>query len=116
MSDMLEQQTNYILKRLQSEGYIEEASYLSYHGSWNFEERKYDVKPGASNCPQIQIRNGRSPKSEEECMIAVLEALILQGCVIAWPGDGTSCVAQMIWAMHKRAEKTEKELAKLQKP
>lgn len=32
----------------------------------------------------------------QDCMTAVLDALINQGGVVAWEGDGTGCVVQMI--------------------
>ena len=54
---------------------------------------------------------GDYPKSENECMTATLEALVIQGGINAMPGDGTSIVAQMIWAMAQRAIELEMLLA-----
>lgn len=62
--------------------------------------------------PQWNIRQGNAPKSMEECITATLEALILEGGIEAWDGDGVCCVAQMVWAQHQRAEKAEAELTK----
>jgi len=39
-----------------------------------------------------------------ECMSAVLDSLTAEG-VMAWPGDGTSCVCQIIEAFARRAPK-----------
>lgn len=33
---------------------------------------------------------------------AVLDALVIEGGIAAWPGDGTSCVMQIIEAFAKR--------------
>jgi len=39
-----------------------------------------------------------------DCMIAILDALLHQGSVPAWPGDGTSCVEQMIAMAYRRRD------------
>jgi hypothetical protein len=41
----------------------------------------------------MKLRNGTPPASLDECMWATIEALT-QESVYAWPGDGTSIVAQ----------------------
>lgn len=57
---------------------------------------------------QYRLRcTGEKPVSMEECTAAVLEALIDQGGILANDGDGVSCVVQMIWAQHERAERAE---------
>jgi hypothetical protein len=54
---------------------------------------------------QYRLRDKtEAPKSFEEVTAAVLEALIVQGGFVVHDGDGVSCVAQMIWAQHERAE------------
>jgi hypothetical protein len=104
-----EQNKKAILDRLEREGYLLVEKELT------FGDETFKYKSVVSG-PQIEIRNGRPPKSFEDCVTATLEALIIQGSINAWDGDGVSCVAQMIWTMHKRAEKAEQELARLQKP
>lgn len=55
---------------------------------------------------QWEWRNGTPVKEAEynDCMLAVLDALINQGSVAAWAGDGTSCVVQMILQAYKERD------------
>ena len=46
-----------------------------------------------------------------EAMTAILDALITQGCVAAWSGDGTSCVEQMLGCLHSLWRNAEDRLA-----
>ena len=52
---------------------------------------------------------GAFPENEieynsQDCMLAILDALIHQGGIAAWCGDGTSCVQQMIELAYKRRD------------
>lgn len=96
---------NALLDKLEKQGRVEEKE--ATFGGTSFTYRH------VSRSPQWEIRQGRPPESLDECTTATLEALILQGGINAWDGDGVSCVAQMIWAMHKRAEKAEAEVKRL---
>jgi len=60
-------------------------------------------EPWSDYSAQMRLRAGLPPRSVDECLWAVIEALTQEG-VLAWPGDATSIVAQMIWAQHLRAE------------
>ena len=63
---------------------------------------------------QYRLRDcTEKPASLDEITIAILEALILQGGILAHNGDGVSCVAQMVWAQHLRAEAALLELGRL---
>jgi len=42
-----------------------------------------------------------TPEWHRECMDAVIDSLTAEG-VIAWPGDGTSCVCQIITLLAAR--------------
>lgn len=95
-----------IKARLERFGFKEKIVWHEKFGSWT------EMEPYS---PQWNIRQGNPPKSMDECTLATLEALILQGGIVAWDGDGVSCVAQMVWAQHRRAEKAEVELAELKK-
>ena len=47
--------------------------------------------------------------------LAVCDALIEQGSVAAWPGDGVACVVQMLDAQMQRAERAERALVLAQR-
>lgn len=100
----LDQRRQEILNRLKRNGFEYELVKHEKYGSWD------EMKPYS---PQWHIRQGNAPKDLDECVMATLEALILQGSVPAWDGDGVSCVAQMVWAQHQRALRAEKELEEL---
>lgn len=72
----------------------------------------------APNELQMRYRNTSSPVTkrnshEQEC--AVIDALVEQGGIAAWHGDGVGCVAQMIDAQMVRAEKAEEALKQILK-
>lgn len=63
---------------------------------------------------QMKYREKPAPDIDwQELEWAVCDALLHQGTIIAWPGDGVSCVAQMIAGQAERAETAEAERDRL---
>src|SRR5271154_5075395 len=48
-----------------------------------------------------------------DCMTAVLDALLNQGSIAAWAGDGTSCVVQMIELAYRERDRYRAALEKI---
>lgn len=71
---------------------------------------KYGLEPGKL---QIAWREGERD-DPREIVDAVIDALAV-GCVRSWPGDGTSCAAQIVEYWLDRAKRAESELAKMKK-
>jgi len=74
---------------------------------WALDEKGF--KPGYYQAEWRDWCNGKTDFDIEygdgrDCMLAVLDALIHQGGVAAWAGDGTSCVTQMIEFAYKRRD------------
>lgn len=97
--DLIVKQREHIFAELRRLGYQPNENSMAPPGT--------DLKTVSA---QWRIRCGEAPKSMQECTVAVLEALVIQGWIPAHDGDGVSCVAQMIWAQHQRAEKAESAL------
>ena len=55
------------------------------------------------NPPELPDDSDRAAQSEwvRRCTAAILDALITQGCVPAWNGDGVGCVMQIVYAFAK---------------
>lgn len=72
---------------------------LAYQSSQKMAVERYDMKPGDL---QWAWRQGqRTDRREIEW--AIVDALAM-GCVVAYPGDGVGCAAQIVTAQMDRAE------------
>lgn len=73
------------------------------------------VKPVMSeNSLQWQWRvDPNRPWDYHAATTAVLDALVIQGGIVAWDGDGVGCVVQMIEAQWNRAEQAIEKCAQI---
>lgn len=53
-----------------------------------------------TNPPKYPYEGTVKEKREwwKHCELAIIDALITQGCITAWPGDGVGCVTQIVKA------------------
>lgn len=94
---------------------LEQEADISITGGGMYSQERYDqcleTKDNAlgdmgyaSGKLQLKYREHPAPDINwDELEWAVCDALLNEGTIIAWPGDGVSCVAQMINAQHERA-------------
>ena len=79
---------------------------------------RYGLKPGELQArwrglgPGAPISVVNSPAFTQEAEHAILDALVEQGGVSAWSGDGTSCVAQIVRNIAEQAEQRQAEAFK----
>lgn len=78
-------------------GQLNEADYgPDYPKSWNYKKGIY----------QVVWRNGSVDLEfdYQKVTTAILDALVYQGGMVAWDGDGVSCVTQMVQAAYQRRD------------
>lgn len=78
-------------------------AYCKENIEWRLKDKGFE--PGHYQAEWRDFGKGQEIEyNEADCMLAVLDALIHQGGVAAWAGDGTGCVTQMIEYAYERRD------------
>ena len=92
--------------RALANGYINQKTDGYYKGQYNHKHGVYQAiwrynlgeDPTVYPLPAMEVFNMR------DCETAILDALIHQGGIIAWNGDGVGCVSQMVETAYRERD------------